>query len=694
MQKSAATALFFLFFLVLFASPCRFSDASDSVALTRKKEAYVKRFLHPLPQELRFRGVAHSFPLSECSIVSAPATALEKKMIDDFKDRLTKRFGTPFSEGSGRLVIKAGLIKTMPDIQKAVKRGLIDTKYLAERPNPEQAYVIAMDEEREGEITVYILANDIPGLYYGLLTLDQLITPLSDKDTLVIPLVSIVDWPDIRLRGTWTLLRHVGSDDRALKAYDDSLRKFSRYKLNLAEAWHINVPEPIDDSPISAAWVFPKEVIDIGKRYAVQVVPGTGHLPKKFKSKYLRKQFPGATCIQQKKEQKTLALCQSHPDTLAFYTQFLTSIARQYDLADIWMTEIEGPRGVCHGLKCRSNTREAFVKETQNLMHAYKEARKVNPKFRIILGLTQGSYPHHFSMLPHIPKDVILNFYNGKMTYKAHFQKYNLPPSVMEFQRLGYTVGSTPSPIDTQMMVPFQTPQYIRLLGGEADDRNLDFMMAQLWPSPFKNDFNAQALAEFLWNSSGRTAEEFTVAWTTRKGWNNPEEAAAIILLLEYPSRGIHNARVKYIVEEVVGYLKGENAIRKAIGYLRGEDFADKSVLGKFEYPTLHEMNRIRALCEEAVERAERLDNMELLSASRVLKHWAIILEQYSLLLERPSPEVKQAATDQIKSEFKALPKAHKQWLSHKNLSDYGKRYTSLWFGGQQKRWENILIEN
>jgi hypothetical protein len=297
-------------------------------------------------------------------------------------------------------------------------------------------------------------------------------------------------------------------------------------------------------------------------------------------------------------------------------------------------------------------------------------------------------------MLEHIRKDVILNFYNGKMTYKAHFQKYNIPPSVMEFQRLGYTVGSTPSPINTQMMIPFQTPQYIRLLCGEAEDRHLDFMLAQFWPNPFINDLNAQALAEFLWNSSGRTAEEFTLAWATRKGWNNPKEAAAIILMLEYPSRGIHNARVKDIIAEVVRNVQGKDWARKAVGYLRGQDYAAGGVLGKFEYPTSHEMSRIRALCEEAEERAAAINNMELLSGSRLLKHWAIILEQYSLLLEKPDSETKQAVVDQIKAEFNALPETHREWLSHKNLSDYGKRFTRLWFEGQQKRWEQLFTEN
>jgi hypothetical protein len=691
--KSMFIGFFLLSCIVFCAASCSASGWSGPIELTHEKEAYLKRFLHPLPQELRFKGVGYRIPYDECVLVSSPTTAMEKQIIDDFKARWTRRTGKALGNVAGRLVIRVGLNDTGSTMFEDLPLGLVDTKYLAERPNPEQAYTIVTEAASEGGVTVAITANAMPGLYYGLLTFDQLVTPLSEEDTLVLPHVDCVDWPDVRLRGTWTLLHHEGTDDKALKTYDDTLRRFSHNKLNLAEAWHINVLNPKDNGPISAAWIFPKTVIEMGKRYAVEVLPGTGHLPKKFRSEALRRRFPGAPGIQRKKERKTLHLCQNDPDTRDFYTQYLTSVARQYDLADVWMSEIEGPRGVCHCHRCKGDTQQAFVLETKNLMDAYGAARTVNPSFKMTLGLTQGSYPHHFSMLEHIPKDVILNFYNGKMTYKADFQRYNLPPSVMEFQRLGYTVGSTPSPIDTQMMIPFQTPQYCRLLCGEADDRHLDFMLAQLWPDHFANDFNAQALAEFLWNSSGRSAEAFTVAWATRKGWDNPEEAAAIILMLEYPSRGLHNARVKNIVGEIVDYFEGKSWRRKVAGHVRNEAWTNRSVLGKLEYPTRHEMARIRSLCEQAVERAERLGNMELLAASRVLKHWAIILDQYALCMDNPDAETKKTAMAQIRTELKSLPLAHSQWLAHKNLSDYAKRHTRLWFEQQQQQWASILTD-
>ena len=82
----------FLSFLLLIGI-YRTSDASDLLDLTKENETYVKRFLHPLPHEIRFKGVAYRFPLNNCFIASAPGTALGKQIIDDFKVRLKRRFG-------------------------------------------------------------------------------------------------------------------------------------------------------------------------------------------------------------------------------------------------------------------------------------------------------------------------------------------------------------------------------------------------------------------------------------------------------------------------------------------------------------------------------------------------------------------------------------------------------------------------
>lgn len=657
---------------------------SEELTLTREQETRVKRFLHPLPKELRLRGTAWRIPVQGWAVEgAADANTREAQMVADFAERWQKRFGAPAKAEDAELRIVAGLVKTSTAIQEAAKRGLFDARYLASRRHPEQAYVLAT-EVNDQQMTMTIAANDTAGLYYGLVTLDQLTESLSTKDAIVLPHADIVDWPDIRLRGSWTVLSHHGNREDALKEYDRTLREYSRWKCNLAEAWHLFADKLSPEGKVKAYWTFPKEIIEFGKRYAVEVFPGTGHITGKAGPPEMQKRFPGAAGTSKVPERKIYCLCHSSPDTREMLVQYLESIASQFDFAEIWMTELEGPRGCCHCPECKGNLRAAFVKETETLMHAYQEAKKLNPKFRIILGLTQGSYPHNLAMLKHIPKEVILNFYNGKMTYRTYFKVYNLPPSAQEMQRLGYTLGSTPSPIETLMKFPFQTPQYCRLLCGEADDRHLDFVMLQLFPDPFAQDFNAQACAEFLWNSSGRTAEEFTTAWAARKGWDQPEEAAAIIHLTEYAARGLHCNSMKDMVDAIVRFMLDR-------------DRATSSTYLRFEFRTHEEMARVRSLCEEGTARAKRLQNPELIASCELLTLYATILERYAWCAVNPADAaVKKDAKAEIKAAVSELREAWDRWIAFKKEAlDRCRRseFISKQFEAYLKTWEPIFGE-
>jgi len=660
------------------------SAGAEELSLSKERETRVTRFLHPLPKELRLKGTASRVPVAGWAVEGAtgPSTR-EEQMAADFSERWEERFGTPANAGEAKLRIVAGLVKTSAAIQEAATRGLFDARYLASRRHPEQAYALAT-EVNDQQVTVTIAANGTAGLYYGLVTLDQLTKSLSTRDAIVLPHANIVDWPDIRLRGSWTVLSHHGKDEKALQEYDRTLREYSRWKCNLAEAWHLFADKLSPEGKVKAYWTYPKDVIEFGKRYAVEVFPGTGHITGKAGPPDMRERFPGAAGTPKVPERKIYSLCHSSPDTREMLVQYLASIASQFDFAEIWMTELEGPRGCCHCPQCKGNLRTAFVKETETLMHAYREARKLNPKFRIILGLTQGSYPHNLAMLKHIPKEVILNFYNGKMTYRTYFKVYNLPPSAQEMQRMGYTLGSTPSPIETLMKFPFQTPQYCRLLCGEAEDRHLDFVMLQLFPDPFAQGFNAQACAEFLWNSSGRTAEEFTIAWAARKGWDRPEEAAAIIHLTEYAARGLHCNSMRDMVDAIVRFMLGR-------------DRASSSTYLRFEFRTHEEMARVRSLCEEGAARAKRLKTPELLASCELLTLYATILERYAWCAVNPKDAaIRKEAKEEIKEAVSDLREAWDRWIAfRKDVLERCRRldYLSKQFDAYLKTWEPIFGE-
>ena len=68
------------------------------------------------------------------------------------------------------------------------------------------------------------------GLYYGLLTFEQLLNGLSNKGKLLLPHCSIVDWPDVRGRGSWVGLGGVKAND--IDACEKRIKDFSALKLN------------------------------------------------------------------------------------------------------------------------------------------------------------------------------------------------------------------------------------------------------------------------------------------------------------------------------------------------------------------------------------------------------------------------------------------------------------------------------
>jgi len=132
--------------------------AAEQIPLSAADETRVKRFLHPLPHELRLKGIAYRVPAQGCGIVmGADAAPREQQMVNDFKARWQKRFGKELLPQSDSLLIAAGLVKTNAELQKAAEQGVLDAKYLSERRNPEQAYAIATTVGGPG-VKVYVAA--------------------------------------------------------------------------------------------------------------------------------------------------------------------------------------------------------------------------------------------------------------------------------------------------------------------------------------------------------------------------------------------------------------------------------------------------------------------------------------------------------------------------------------------------------
>jgi hypothetical protein len=646
-----------------------------TMKLSRKDETRIKRFLFPFPHELHLKGEAYRVMPEQCSLKTASSPGkIETQITTDFQDRWLKGFKKKLSATDGSFRIIAGLLETTPELAEAAKRGVFDAKYLAERKNPEQAYAITTEKNKDN-VTVYIAANKEAGLYYGLVAFEQLLQGVPSAPGLIYPHTDILDWPDIRMRGSWGFLRHLGNSSAAIKKYQSKMEHFSRWKLNLVENWYLG-PKIDKDGKMKVSWTFPKELIGIGKQYGQIVFPGTGHFSRHINSS-VAKHFSGVTTSKRSAPQH---LCYSNPNTQKFVEAYMIGIAKEFDFCEFWLSELEGPRGACQCKKCKGNTRQQYINEVNTVVEAYRKAQKINPDFRMILGLTQAVTPHIHKIIKNIPQDIVLNYYDGKITYDAIFQIYNLPPKAQALLRQGYTMGATNYPGDIRMLFPFLAPQYCRLICGEAEDRGLDFVSSEFYPSFSFHHLNSQAMAEFLWNSSGRTTKEFIVAWATRQGCMSPGKTAKVIELIEYPSRGLRNTRLRNMISQIVSYISGK------------DDHVKNMILSGFETRKYEESIRALELCDEAVKLAGQLKNPKLLAECRMVRYWVYILERYISCIGKKSDDKSVIkAKQEIVDAFYEFPVIWRNWFANHLVSDHVGRVTERSIISMQRQWLPLL---
>jgi hypothetical protein len=153
----------------------------------------------------------------------------------------------PVSEEPGRKVI-----------QLAVEPCAELEKLMAHLFRPEaEGYRFLIDED-----TVFILGRDLPGLFYGLMTLTQLI-----DDEGFIPGVAISDWPDLSFRGTHLYYDYAGAIEL--------IPQFARLKLNTVlyqSTLYYHLSDP-DDPLYPEAVAQLQSIHDLCQRQFIDLVP-------------------------------------------------------------------------------------------------------------------------------------------------------------------------------------------------------------------------------------------------------------------------------------------------------------------------------------------------------------------------------------------------------------------------------------
>ncbi len=620
--------------------------AQQEIVLSRKGIVKIERNLHPLPQELAFSGKAYVFSSDDCSIkLYKGASPLEKQFLKNFQKRWLKRFGSELSSTAKNAKMNI-IIDKLSNGEKS--RGLLE-EHLKYRPNKEQAYAILCEKNEQG-LTIRLVANDSPGIFYSIVTLEQLLNGPSASRKIAMPFVRIVDWPDLRERAQSMAdfsPRQVLSV-RGKDFYEDLLYKYAAMKGNIHYT-QIRLQEKGGKPSLK----LPLKAITIAKNYNISMIPHLIHIGSFLAGKF-EKALPEIIDASETTG-KDKYLCYSHPKTRQLVDEIFSQIISQAGSPSqigrfsIWLTE---------SFKNKGNIEKQYMSEVNCLLKAYKKAIKGNSKPALNLLLSQGSYPYNLEIFKNVPRNVEIDYYNGSKTYRLN-PEFIIPPSIRELKRKGYNVGVMPLIMlimpEVAYTMPFKTPLFIKERVSEIV--NVGLQRAIMWSCWQFDAFNIQAAAEYAWNVSGRTPHEFAASWAQRHGFSDPDLAADIIIMQEYPELAIAiSADSRAFSRRAIKYMC------KVLSGKKSESLEEKALAG-FEYKTPLELKILVENCKKAEELAENNKFPEkFILDAKILTNWMKIFERFAFIInEKKDISARKTALRKIVEQSRILEKDWKK---------------------------------
>lgn len=453
------------------------------------------RHLIPLPKQIAFEGTAQ--------VAAADVAVLGRfEAKCDVAAEAVKLVGKALGQGEpvakGRFTVALALCDKAGKCQGQAVAG---AEKLAKLPNWEQAYVIV-----PGKNALTVAALDERGLYYGALTLSQLLPVKMGAGKLTVPLVRVMDWPDLAERGEWG--GNCASD----------VEWMSSVKMNLAE---VQVQCGFDEAGVGTA-AFKPELIEQGRLRAFKIVPIIAHLDQQMGVFTRYPEVKGQGKASQPVP-TVHAICFSQPRATQMTGEWMAALAKLPHVSDIciWLSE-DAVQCECDPCKAAGQ----FTLETRACVAAWRKAKEVNPDVKLRILLTQGSYKFNDKVLAEAPPDVNISYYDGGRTYDSSRDPM-IYPLLEDFAKSGRWLGVYPQiTASWRIVCPWSGPQFIKARMMEFVDKKLTNLCAYATPHNRLYDFNVTASAEWSWNAHGRDEREFAAAWATRRGVKDPEKAA------------------------------------------------------------------------------------------------------------------------------------------------------------------------
>jgi hypothetical protein len=598
--------------LCLLAMLAALAALAAPVARPIGDEVWINHLL-PLPKQIKIEGVV-SVAASEVAVrASAGATDVELQAVKEIEAALAggAAAAAPAAnpgKAKPKFEIVTGLCNAKGRFEGAT---LAEAAQLAKKPNSDQAYCIVPT----GKAKLIVTALTPKGLYYGALTVAQLVTAgrlvggsstatatAGQQDAgapTAIPLVRVVDWPDLAERGVW-----------GGYAIPD-LEWMAAQKFNLIES-HATLK--LDEAGNGVA-TFDAELVTRGRLRALKVVPIITHMDQ-MQGSGMFTRYPQLKGVGPKTQlvPSLQTACWSQPLSVKLLSDWATDLARNPDITDLCIWLSEDP-GYCECDQCKGQNQ--FALEAKACIAAWQKAREVNPKLKLRILLTQGTYKDNDKVLAVIPPEVYVSYYDGGRTYDSSRDPM-IYPLLEDYARQGRWLGVSPQiTASWRIVCPFSSPQFIHFRMTEFVDDKLSCLCGYATPSMRLWDFNSAAAAEWGWNAHGRDARQMALAWATTRGLSDPAKAADWAMTLGDVSWDVYGSRVPY------GAFFGEagNMIKN-----RAKPALGKGMYRYFE--TEEKLAQSLAACEQAGKLAAALNVPAITAETQVVTGYVQMLDQ------------------------------------------------------------------
>lgn len=449
------------------------------------------QYVVPLPKQIEILGKITLMPKE---IAIAPP----RKSTPIIEQTLQELRATVGSTKAEETAVKPTFVLTL-------QLGSTEAQKLQTLDNSNQAYRIFPETDYQG---LRLVALSPRGLYYAGKTLQKLIQAHTTEDQVKIPIIRVIDWPDMEDRGLW------GSDSYLW------LKWMGERKMNIEE--QISFLSVDNQGEGHARLKTGREpMVEEGPLYGVKPVPVVLHL-EQLSGKGIFEAYPELRA--QGGEEG--AICYSQPAIVDVLADWIVELGNLHGVesVDVWLTENLHGKGGCQCPQCRKHNRDLL--ETRAVLAGWKQAKKRIGNIGLRILSSEETDDSNALILREIPPEVKFWYYHSLFTYTSR-ETPMIKSEIANAARAGHWVGVCPSLVSKiGFTQPFTGAQFIHYRMNEFVDKNISGFIGYATPRIRYARFNVEAAAEWSWNAKGRSPHEFALSWAVRKGIDNPEKFA------------------------------------------------------------------------------------------------------------------------------------------------------------------------